>query len=156
LPAFTTQSANPPLGGRQCEGNQQHKAEKANRDERTLSHVLPHAREIEVLIRPNVSKEVQAYVEKGEQSKHATKSNEVGEIEELAEWCDGKGDQQKAECPIPSEMLDEFYWVGREFSVKGPPDHIAEWRERKQKYNYFGPSAEEELSEEVAHVSNFS
>jgi len=121
LPALAAQAANPTSGGGQRKGDQQYEAEEPHGDKGPLGHILPHAAEIESLVRPNVGEEVQANVEESEQAEHAAEANEVGKLQELAERRDGEGDEQEAQRPITGEVLDEFDRIGGEFAVTGAP-----------------------------------
>ena len=53
---------------------------KAYGDERALVDVLPHGGEVEALVRAKIGEEMQAGVEEGEETEHAAKTNEFGEL----------------------------------------------------------------------------
>jgi hypothetical protein len=75
---------------------------------------------------------MQAHVGKSEKAKHAAEADEIRNIEQLAQWCDGQGEQQEAECPIAGEMLDIFDGIGGELAVIGTQAEIAEGRKAKK------------------------
>src|ERR1043166_2101789 len=107
-PAFSAKTANPACGGSNREGNQQNKSGEPDGDEGTLDDVFKHARKIEGLVGTEIGEEVERNIEKSEEPKHATKTNEFGQMKNLAERCDAESKNQKAQGPIAGLMLQKF------------------------------------------------
>ena len=78
LPAAAAEAANPTSRGSDGERNQQHKCGETHGDVTALGDILPHFREIEKLVQPNVGGEVQAGVEKRKQAEHAANADQIG------------------------------------------------------------------------------
>ena len=75
--------------------------------------------DVEGLIGAEVGEKVKADIEKGEQAKHAPKTNEVREVEKPSERSDGEGDEEEAESPVAGKVLDEFDGIGAELPLVG-------------------------------------
>jgi len=88
-------------------------------------------------------------VEKGEKAEHATETDEVGKVEELAERCDAKGKDQEAEGPVTGRVLKKFDGIGAQPIVQRAIDETEKRDETKQEDNDFGPFAGEDSSHAV-------
>src|SRR5207247_11011890 len=85
LPALPAEAANPARCRSYCQRNQEQETEKADSDKGALGNVFPYGGEIERLVGAKIGEEVETHVEKGEESKHAAETDEIGEVKELAE-----------------------------------------------------------------------
>src|SRR2546425_4763519 len=146
LPTPPSQAANPSRSGGNRERNQKQEAREAHRDVLALGHVLPHSGKTEGLVRPNVRGEVQANVEEREQAKHAAKTNQLRQIQELAEGRDAEREDQEAERPIAGSVLDEFDRVRAELARERTPDQSGKRHEAHSEDHNFGSFAGQELS----------
>jgi predicted nuclease with RNAse H fold len=153
LPTLAAEATNPVFRGSEGEWNQQEETEKADGNERALVDVFPHAAKVKGLIGTEIGKEVEADIEEGEKSEHATKANEVGELEEFAEGSDGEGDEEEADGPVAGKVLHEFDGIGGELAIKATCSEKAERGKASEENEGLGPFAGEELAE-LAHVSS--
>jgi hypothetical protein len=64
---------------------------------------------------------VQANVEEGEKSEHAAKTDQIGQLEELAQRSDGERKDQEAERPIAGGVLKRFDRIGAQISLNCVP-----------------------------------
>jgi hypothetical protein len=87
---------------------------------------------------------VQADVEKSEEAEHAAEADEIGKLEELAEWSDAKSEDEKAQRPITGGVLQEFNRIRAELAFDNAPDQFAERDKAEKKNGNFGPLAGEE------------
>src|SRR5260370_3637071 len=156
LPAASAEAADPALRGSNGQRNQQNKTEEAHSDVAAFFDVLPHPGETKGLVWADISKKMQTDVEESEQAKHAAEANEFGEIQELAQRCDGESDQQKTQSPVAREVLDEFDRIGGEAGVEAAIDEVAKGHEAKQKNSDFRPFAGEQFAKKGTHVSDTS
>src|SRR6267143_3810320 len=122
LPALAADATNPARGRSNRQRNQGYESRKAYGDEGALGDVFPHGGEIERLVRSEVGEEVQGDVKEGEEAKHAAEADEVGELEKFTERRDAKGEDEKAEGPVSSSMLEEFDGIGAEIALNDAPD----------------------------------
>src|ERR1043166_3059452 len=134
-PAFSAKTANPACGGSNREGNQQNKSGEPAGDEGTLDDVFKHARNIE----------------KSEEPKHATKTNEFGQMENLAERCDAESKNQKAQGPIAGLMLQKFDGIRCQVLAIGAQRAIEERQEREGENCDFRPLGGQEFSDGIMH-----
>ena len=121
LPAAAAEAANPAGGGSDGKRNQQHERGEADGDITALGDVLPHLREIEKFIQPDVGGEVQARVEKGKQAEHTAETDQIGEAQDFAQRGDGQSEQEEAQRPVAGGVGDELDGIGGEIVMQGPP-----------------------------------
>ena len=88
LPALSAEAANPARRRCHCQRNQKQETEKADSDEWSLGNVFPYGRKIERLIGAKIGQEVETHVEKSKEAKHAAETDEIREVEKLAEGRD--------------------------------------------------------------------
>jgi len=93
LPAFSAQTPDPSCGGGKSERNQQYKRGEADGDEFALGDISQNLVQVEKFIQPDVSKEVQTAIEKGEQSEHPAKPDEPRNPKQLSNGGNGKSDE---------------------------------------------------------------
>src|SRR6266700_4920125 len=146
LPAPAAETPNPARRGSNRQRNQQYKSSETHGDEGALGDVFPHPGKIEGLIRPEISEKVQGNVEKSEQPEHAAEADEVRELEELAEWRDAKGVDEKPQRPIAGGVLQEFNGIRAEIALDDAPNQIAEGDQAEKKDCDFGPFADEDCA----------
>src|ERR1700682_353452 len=77
LPALTSQTSNPALGGSDGQRNQQYKRRKTHGDISALGDVLSYFRKIEKFIEHQVSNEVQTCIEKSKESQHTPEADKL-------------------------------------------------------------------------------
>lgn len=143
LPALPAEAPNPARRGSNRKRKQKNEAQKADRDKRPFGDVFPHSSEIERLVGAKIGQEVEAKVEKSEQTQHAAETNEIRKMEELTERSDAQSKDEEAERPIACRELNEFDGVGAETVVERAPDERAERNQRKKENGDFGPFAGE-------------
>ena len=80
LPAASAESADPSSGGSEREWDQKNEGGETYGDERALVDVLPHGGEVEALVGAEIGEEMQAGVEEGEETEHAAKTDQFGEL----------------------------------------------------------------------------
>jgi len=146
LPALAAETPNPARRGSNRQRNQQYKSSETHGDEGALGDIFPHPSKIEGLVRPEISEKVQGDIEKSEQPEHAAEADEVRELEELAEWRNAKGEDEKAKCPIPGGVLQEFNGIRAEIAPDDAPDQTAEGDQAEKKDGDFGPFADEDCA----------
>jgi hypothetical protein len=74
---------------------------------------------------------VKAYVEEGEKAEHASKADELGEIEKFTERSDAESEDKEAKSPIASLMLEEFDRIGSEIAANSAPNEKQKWKRRE-------------------------
>src|SRR5215467_1593142 len=126
LPALSTEAADPACRGSNCQWQQQQKTQKAHGDERALGDIFPDCGEIKGLIEDQISQEVDAQVGKSEEAEHAAKTNQVRQIEKLAERRDAKSEHKETERPAASGELNELDRVSAEAIMKSAPNERSE------------------------------
>jgi hypothetical protein len=146
LPTLAADAANPACRGSNSQRNQGYECREAHGDERALGDIFPHGGEIEGLVGPEVSEEVEADVKESEETKHAAKADKIREIEEFAEGGDAKRENKKTQSPVAGGVLDEFDGIRAEFALNGAPDQFAKGYQAKKKDCDFGPFADEECA----------
>jgi hypothetical protein len=156
LPVSSAEPANPSFGGRNCQWNQQDKTSETYGNEGTLGDVFQHGSEIKGLVGTDVGQEMQTDIGEGKEPEHAPETDEVREIEKFAKGRDGKGDEEEAKGPVTGEMLHKFDGISAELTVVSASGEEAKRGEAEQKNHDFGPAAEENFAERIAHVSSFS
>jgi len=144
LPAAAAEAADPAGGGSERERDQQHEGGETHGDIAALLNIFPHASQIERLVRPDVGEEVQTNIEESEQAQHATKANQVREIEKFSKRCNRKCEDEKAERPIAGSMLHKFNGIRAETGMKRAPDKRCEGHQANEEEGGFGPLAGEE------------
>ena len=137
LPAFSSQAADPAFCRCQRQRNHQREARQPSRDEAALSDIVEHFVNVEEFIEPDVSEEVQAAVEEGEESEHAAEVDEPVLARELAQWRDGKRDEKEGKSPIAGRVRDDFDGVGSKQAVEAFPRQPRERNQRGQEENRF-------------------
>ena len=156
LPTLAAKTTDPACSGSERKRNQKNKRGETNGDEGAFGDVFQHAGEIERLVRSNIGEEVQADVGESEETEHAAEADEVRKIEDFAQRGDGESDEQEAEGPIASEVLEEFDGIGAELAVVSASGEEAERRQAGEEDHELGPFGGEDLAEGFAHVSSIS
>jgi hypothetical protein len=102
------------------------------------------------LIGAQVNEEMETGIKEGEEAEHAAKANEIGELEEFSQGRDAKSEDEEAERPITSGVLESFDWIRAEIAGERFPYEKAERNETKEKNRNFGPF----IGEERGHAAN--
>ena len=121
LPAFSAQTPNPSRSRRHRERNQQNERCEADCDELALRDINQHFVNIEKLVEPDVSQEMQAAVEKGVEPEHPAEFNERRNAKKFSQWRDGKRDQKKPQGPVAGRVSDLFDRIRTEILRVGVP-----------------------------------
>src|ERR1700745_3678437 len=111
-PAPSAETANPACRRSNGQWNQEQETEKPHCDERSLGDIFPHGSKIERLIGAKIREEVQADVEKGEEAEHAAETDEIRQVEELAQRRDAQGENQKTQSPPAGGELNGLDRIG--------------------------------------------
>jgi hypothetical protein len=93
---------------------------------------------------------MEASVKEGEEAEHAAKANEFGELEEFTKRRDAESDDEEAQDPIASGVLESFDWIWAEIAGERSPYKKAERHEAEKKDENFGPL----VGEKRVHASN--
>jgi hypothetical protein len=91
---------------------------------------------------------MQAPVEKSEEAEHAAKADQFRNLKDLAQGRDGQGDDQEAQSPVASAVLDELKGIGNGIAAKERPDDGGERTEAEEEQNDFAPFAGEPFASE--------
>src|SRR5207237_863189 len=106
LPALSTQPTNPSRGRGDGEWNEQNKSREADCDELALGNVNEHFMNVEELVQPDVSQEVQSAIEKRVKAQHSAELDESRNTKKLSQWRDGQRDQKKTQRPVAGSVSD--------------------------------------------------
>ena len=143
-PAPPAETPNPACRRSSGQWNQEQKTEKPYCDERSLGDIFPHGTQIERLIGAKIGEEVQADVEKGEEAEHATETDEIRKVEDLAKRRDAQGENQKTQSPPAGGELNELGGIGAEAVMKGAPGEPAKRNQANEEEDNLGPLAGKE------------
>src|SRR5215471_7360311 len=109
LPPRAAQAFDHFRGGGDSERDQQHKAQKAYRDEGACDHVRHDLLHDEKLVEPDVCQEMQPTIEEGEEPEHTAQLDQSVPARETTGWSDSEGDEYKAQRPqsgLLGDLLD--------------------------------------------------
>ncbi len=108
LPAAAAKAADPTSRRGNRERNQEHEPGKSQGDIRPFGNVFPHFGQVKKFVEPDVGREMQAAVKKGEESEHAPETDQIRQADEFPERCDAQGDQDESQGPVASGVSDEL------------------------------------------------
>jgi len=89
---------------------------------------------------------VEGDVEKSEEAEHAAKTDEIGELEELAERRDAESEHDETDGPIAAAVLKSLDGIDAEVTGDESPEEISERNQADQKDSDFGPFADEKCA----------
>ena len=89
---------------------------------------------------------MQGDVEKGEESEHAAKADEVREPQKLAKRRDRKGEDQETDRPIAGGVLQVLNGIRTKIALDDSPHQIAEGHQAENKNGHFGPFANQDCA----------
>jgi hypothetical protein len=69
---------------------------------------------------------VQTSVKKSKEPKHPSKANQLRNVKNLTQRCDGEGDNEKAQRPITGCVLNELQRIGNRVTAKERPNDPGE------------------------------
>src|ERR1039457_3168585 len=121
LPAHETEAPNPSGGGCDGQRNQQNEPSHANGDETALHHILPHFLNIEKLVQPHPSGQVEASIKECEKAQHPPETRQLGLVQQNSKRSDAKGKEQEAQGPITGGMGDVLDGVGSQLVMVAAP-----------------------------------
>src|SRR6185437_2307582 len=97
--------------------------------------------EVEVLVDPQIRREVQADVEEREQPDQPPEADEVGHAEELAQRRDRERRDDQVDRPIAGEVLDVLFGIRGQLVMQNLPRQLTEGRKANEPDQRLGPRA---------------